>query len=197
MLIENGEGLALPCNVGSEESVKVMVLTLESDLVDMRPDLLAALNVVLRCHGFSPVLNSQFWKSAEYGPSALVDTLIRDPDYRSIADRSDLIAIQLWNVFLMRECRSSMLMPQAAALRQPFESDAARILVKSVYPVDFVQAILERFGFAQCSAITPQCGEQVDSLRYAWHTGEARLRCPGMPAPNTRAETSALLQDAA
>ena len=185
-----------PCNDGAEESPQTM--TLETELVDMRPDMRAALNIVLGCHGHSPVPNSQIWELADWNPSALVHALMRDSQYYEIADRSDLIAIQLWNVFLMRECQSSALMPQAARVIGAYQSAANRIPVTSSYPVDFAQAVLERFHLAQCTVIRPKYGEHVDAIRYGWHAAGIRLRYPGILA-NTCGPTEygEALQDAA
>lgn len=196
LIAESDKCLANPCNDSMHGSAEVVVFTLESDLVDMRPDLLAALNIVLRCHGYPPVSNSQFRGSAESGPSALVDTFIGDSEYPGIAERSDLIARQLWNVFLMRECQSSALMPKAAASIRTLEAAGTKIRVKSFYPVDFAQAVLERFQLAQCTVVPPQCGSPVDSLRYGWHAAGVLLRYPRIHI-SVRAENSESLQEAA
>lgn len=179
---DNDEHLVGPCNDDAQESAQVMLCTLESDLVDMRPDLLAALNIVLRCHGYLPVTSSRFCKLPEWEPSALVDTLASNSEFPGIAHRSRLIAVQLWNVFLMRECQSSALMPQAAATIRQLESTATRILVKSAYPVAFAQAVLERFRLERCAVVSPQRSDHVDSLCYGWYAAGIRLRYPVISA---------------
>jgi hypothetical protein len=115
-----------------------------------RADWMAALALVLRHHGFALVPDARLWSLTEWGSRPLIEAL---STHCGIEDRSGSMAAQLWNVFLMRGCQSSSLLPPAVRLVRGLRPSSSRILIDSDFPLEFVEVVLGRFRLDGCTVV--------------------------------------------
>lgn len=134
----------------------------EGELVDVWPDMRAALDVVVTCRARLPLRFDQGWESVKAAPHvvAVVEALLRRADCADLVGERDLLIAQLRHVFIMRECRNGVLIERALQRAIALATAGCAVVVHSAYPPSFVEAVLARFGILPC--VTAIAGDRAD-----------------------------------
>ncbi|MGI9046971.1 MAG: hypothetical protein ACR2FI_09335 [Burkholderiales bacterium] len=166
--------LAAWAATGQARLVRANNIRFEGELVDVWPDMRAALDVVIRCRGRQALRFEQGWEAMKAAPHvvAVVEALLRQADCADLFGERDLLIAQLRHVFIMRECRNGALIERALQRAIALATAGCDVVVQSAYPAPFVETVLARFGVLPC--ITAIAGDGAD--------------LPHAPTPQTRAK---------
>ncbi|MBC7943961.1 MAG: hypothetical protein H7X91_01555 [Burkholderiales bacterium] len=134
----------------------------EGELVDVWPDMRAALNVVVTCRGRQALGFERGWESVKAAPNvvAVVEALLRRADCADLTGERGLLIAQLRHVFIMRECRNGVLIEHALQRTIALATAGCGVVIHSAYPAPFVETVLARFGILPC--VTAIAGDGAD-----------------------------------